>query len=211
MLTGTPEVATVWGVTRSSEKPPAESISAVLGRGLASMRASQQLRQEDVAEAMQGLGLAWERVTVAAVEVGRRTITLLEGAALNVVLGELTEGKTRIWDLVDETATVRFGPRSVLSGTHVRYLLGMTNPGDEWIVVDAIPTAAERKAAARLGVDVDRLRRLSEALWGHHFDAERDGRLMPVDGESARSTQARRGHIARELVTELSDAMGEGK
>lgn len=64
---------------------------------------------------------------------------------------------------------------------------------------------AEQKVAKRLGVDPIDLARLAHRTWGHGFSEERDRRVADrVSGDtSPRSKQAHRGHVTRQLTTEL--------
>lgn len=63
---------------------------------------------------------------------------------------------------------------------------------------------SERKAARSLGEDETVFVLLSSRLWGRSLSEERDARVaegLPSDA-SARTTQARRGHVTRELIAE---------
>lgn len=60
-----------------------------------------------------------------------------------------------------------------------------------------------RKAARRLDMDPTILAGEARKLWGRPFIAEREQRLKSVIDEPARTRQARRGHVTRELVSEL--------
>ncbi len=63
---------------------------------------------------------------------------------------------------------------------------------------------AERHAARKLGTTPERVNLAAVHLWGRTLAEERDHRLSEQAGKaSARRRQALRGHITRELLTEL--------
>jgi len=66
------------------------------------------------------------------------------------------------------------------------------------------PSEAERYAARKLGITPEIVAEAATGLWGRTLDDERDRRLSVAPSPSARSRQARRGHITRDLLTELS-------
>ncbi|WP_300611040.1 helix-turn-helix transcriptional regulator [Trebonia sp.] len=71
------------------------------------------------------------------------------------------------------------------------------------------PTEAETRAAERLGVDPAQLKMASQALWDQSFEEERDARAgSDTPGQSAATVQARRGHAARAMLTELKAFIG---
>lgn len=199
-------------MTRRDETKP---LSAVIGAGLAAWRAQQGLRQEDVALSARHVGLMWTRPTVAAVELGRRELTATELLLLPVVLEGAAAGiSARLWELVAEDAKVRVSPETWLIGRQVRYLLGEPNPRQEWLMGEPradLPTEAERKAAGRLGVAPETVVRRGRARWGHRLDDEREQRLGVTSGVPARTVQARRGHITRQLIAELQGGSAKGK
>lgn len=68
---------------------------------------------------------------------------------------------------------------------------------------------AERIAARRLGVPFTAVVAAALATWGHGLTEERDARAAQRagPGASARSAQAARGHVTRELYRELAPAL----
>lgn len=185
----------------------------VVGKGLAKLRAARGLRQEDVAMSARDLGLGWDRATVAAIETGRRDITLTEGFLLPHVLQEVIGHQVAVWELVDEDAKVAIGPETWMIGKHVRYALGADNPKEEWLAIQPViwPTDAERKAAIRLGMTPEAVMRRGRGRWGQSLDDERDQRLGDTSQVPARTVQARRGHLTRQLIAELSTWPAKGK
>ena len=68
-------------------------------------------------------------------------------------------------------------------------------------VDDAVRGSAEIKAAKKLGVKPQTIVETAKTLWRRTLSEERDARTGLA--EDARSLQARRGHISRELIEEL--------
>lgn len=67
---------------------------------------------------------------------------------------------------------------------------------------------AELKAAGSLGVPALAVSIAALRTWGRSLSEEREIRLgKPVRGESARSRQARRGNVTRELLAEIAEAL----
>ena len=69
----------------------------------------------------------------------------------------------------------------------------------------------ELKVAKRLGVDPREVSLAAFGRWGHSLTAERDMRVTAAaEGASPRTTQALRGHVTRQLVTELEPIVRKG-
>lgn len=154
--------------------------------------------QDDVATAARGFGLNWTRDTVAAIENGRREITLSE---FTVLRGRGIE-RSELERLFNPKAPERSLPLKV-----------------------AAQQDAERKAAQKLGVSPERIVKASERLWGRTLTAERDRLLRENVGmdqaardfwkrrgqrvapRDLRTLQATRGHITRALVEKLREAL----
>lgn len=68
---------------------------------------------------------------------------------------------------------------------------------------------AEQKAARRFGIEARELSLIAHAVWGRGLSVERDHRLLMRVGADTptRTVQALRGHITRELLTELEPAI----
>ena len=68
------------------------------------------------------------------------------------------------------------------------------------------PEDAERHAARRLNVEPAQVRLAARVLWNHQgFGAERDARIGDAASLSARSLQARRGLVTRDMLAELRE------
>jgi transcriptional regulator with XRE-family HTH domain len=75
-----------------------------------------------------------------------------------------------------------------------------------------VPTDPERHAAKRLGVDPALVKLEARRLWRRDFGAERDARLGTEeerDAMEARTLQARRGLVTRDMLAELRAAIDE--
>ena len=217
-----PHVEATWGV--------------VVGARLRARRELRAWRQEDVAGRMVGLGQDWQRVTVAAVEQGSREASALELILLagvfrrslqaflalepDVETGIVLDGAE--WP--EEAVLVVSKPGMRLRwATIVRDVLTAAG-GVEAVTVGgpveshrAPPPEADVKAARALDVGVPELQQAALVLWKRSLAEERDARLGDVEGVPARTVQARRGHLTRQLLGELRQAaplgglLGEGR
>jgi transcriptional regulator with XRE-family HTH domain len=193
-------------------------------------RQRRELRQEEVAERLRSYGLtSWLRGTVAQAEVGARRLVLEEVLLLAVALettpAELVQG--------DPSELVELGSDARLSIEAVRQLLsGMvqtmpvtsgvkaTGPSSEVLaearrfglsdleIIDRAVTGvteADRHVARKVGIPAEHVSLAAMSRWGHTLAEERERRLTERSGEgaSARQLQALRGHVTRELMTEL--------
>lgn len=161
----------------------------VVAQLLRQRREAAGLTQDRVTTAARGLGLNWTRATVAAIEIGRRELSLAEFVTLrgaDVAAGEL--------DVFFAKARAKRGAA-----------------GD-----DAEHMEAEIKAARRLGVEPGAVVAAARRLWGRTLTDQRDALVRAAIGESrpagahagvARAIQARRGHVTRVLVADLSQAL----
>jgi transcriptional regulator with XRE-family HTH domain len=69
-----------------------QSLSAVIGRELKTLREAGGLRQEQLAAEARRFGLSWTRATVAAIELGRRQLSIGELLLLPELLGRAGAG-----------------------------------------------------------------------------------------------------------------------
>jgi len=102
---------------------------------------------------------------------------------------------------------VRRQERIVRTYPQVRPLLAVSGhrikAADVQHAYQSVPTDAEWRAANRLGIEPIVLKIASLALWGHSFEEERDERANASSGDAPSAIQARRGHAARGMVTQL--------
>jgi hypothetical protein len=96
--------------------------------------------------------------------------------------------------------------REKLRRTWFWLLAGKELPPLEYVkTLQAAAGEAERKAAAKLGVSPVVIAAAAYALWGRSLSEERDRRVAALGEAPARTVQARRGHVTRTLLAELTD------
>jgi len=207
-----------------------------VGGNVRDWRASAGVRQDDIVSAARRWGLAWTRSAVADLEAGRRRLTAEELVLLPIVLNDSAGGapSPTLEELVAGKGDVALTERATMSLRQVAKILR----SDETLKLEAPPATtsadmddlvragwreakaqrshhlalplddAEKQAGRRLGVPARRIRTASVALWGRTLSAERDARVTG-DG-SARSKQALRGHVTRQLMESLAAALAQG-
>jgi transcriptional regulator with XRE-family HTH domain len=109
----------VWTVTQTlgygvAMARDAKSPGEVIGQRMRAIREEHGERQDEVAAVARDYGLNWTRATVAAIETGRREVSVAELLALPHILG------VPVWDLFPTDATVRVGPDSTMTGAGAR-------------------------------------------------------------------------------------------
>jgi len=198
----------------------------VLAAGAKTARLNLGLRQEDAATRVRKLGLtSWIRGTVAQVEVGARRLTLEEFVVLALAY-ETTPAALVVGaddELVELTPDARVtvaqlralwsgqgaavqpvpsGRRSVAETARARLRAGRDGVAE--------PSEADRRAARRLGLSLEEALAAAMKRWGRTLSDERDRRLAEQAAElSPRQLQALRGHITRDLLTELTTDLPE--
>ena len=184
-------------------------LSKGLARQLRAVRVQQRLPQGDVADRARGLGLEWDRDTVAKIETGHRELKLVEFLLLPLILA------CPLADLFPPGGLVPLTPSVALTTDQLtRLLRGDLIPVDLSRVVkgakrliqrDAL-REAERKAAKRLGLDPIELSTLAHKRWGMGLTEKRD-QLLTEEARAGdlRSRQALRGWVTRQLDKELTD------
>jgi hypothetical protein len=113
-------------------------------------------------------------------------------------------------DVVQQEASLGSGRREgriVRTNPLVKALLDVSGhrikAADVQCAYESVPTDAEWRAANRLDIEPTILKVASLALWGRSFEAERDARANASSGDAPSAIQARRGHSARGMLTEL--------
>jgi transcriptional regulator with XRE-family HTH domain len=173
--------------------------------------------QEDVAAAARRIGFDWGRSSVASLEAGQRQLSAEELLALPAIIDQAFTGGSDAWAASFSLADLlRPGKKEELAltssvsmtATELEGWLGAEPPGigDRLVAADARAAEADRKAAASLGWTPDKVLRRSLNLWGQTLSDERDARVPSYADASARSLQARRGHVTRTLLNELKEA-----
>jgi transcriptional regulator with XRE-family HTH domain len=201
------------------------TLEQAIGAELRRLREADGTRQDQLAAAARRYGLRWNQATIAAVELGRRKLSLGEVALLPLVLAEglgdpnagaRLLGVGELIPDVDQDVDVSPGLRLPLRT--VRMLFGgpsesaeRPEPSARRPELDAAGDA-ERKAARKLGVSPHAVALAARTLWNQGLTEERDRRVgNPARALSRRSLQARRGRVTRRLVQELAPLLKPGK
>lgn len=216
----------------------APTLQEVISRRLREVRAP-ALRQDDLAAGMRRYGFNWTGATVAAIETGRRNVSLEEATALPLVLGcELTDllldkdiPKVALNErgavLREAIAAIYTHEVAEAPDDELKALLRADRPDldedvelarkeaglrDEGMIGVWIGEArrqeAERKAARALKVSTSHVAAYALRLWGRSLTEERDARLVDTDYVAA-SEQAVKGHITRQLLTEMRELIAD--
>jgi transcriptional regulator with XRE-family HTH domain len=184
----------------------------VIGKGAAAIRRRKGWTQEQAARAYRNEGLTtWRTGTVGSLEAGLRRPGIDDVLRMCAALGTTLDGLIQAADEGGE-CMVELAPGVTASTRAIRDRL---RPGDAPHPIppsgtaDAMPTESERHAARRLGTSPAEVRRAALALWLRSFDEERDARIGDATAMDPRSRQARRGHAAREMLSEIAEAVVE--
>lgn len=188
-----------------------DELDAALSHRLRAALDDAGVRREDFAQRMTGLGFRWSGNTVTQVVTGRRALSLLEVAGVCDLLGQ---------SLADLLPRREFGLHSgsVSTDDVVAALLhgrsdwrahrqGELTPDEQALYDRYFPAEHSEvtvKVARRLGVQPAKVMDAATELWGHSIGMERDRRVPAIEGETRRALQARRGHVTRTLVADLS-------
>lgn len=182
-----------------------------IGQQIRRIREQRHLLQEELARLAQKHGLDWGRDTVAAVETGHRRVSLEEFLLLKPVLEIDLQDLFQKGNIILGGQVVRSDSLKTLlsSGSSALRVVRNTSVPPSFLnfrgngtgarapVVDS----AETKAAKKLGVMPQTIVETAQALWQRTLSEERDDRAgRDVD---ARTLQALRGHISRELIAEI--------
>lgn len=187
-----------------------DGLDAVLAGQMRTALDERRLSREDFASRMRSLGFRWTGNRVTQVVTARRPMSLLEIAGVCSVLQVSVE---ELLLFADSKVDLPGGQVDVAD---VASALG---GGDMWArkqatlaqmsAVFADHMDATVKAAKRLGVTTADVDAAARTLWGQTLAGERDKRVQPVEGETPRALQARRGHITRALLAELREQLGQ--
>jgi transcriptional regulator with XRE-family HTH domain len=194
------------------------TLERAVGGELKRRREAQGLRQDAIAHAAELFGFNWTQSTVAAIEAGRRRLSIGEFGALPMIFaqaGLFIACVVEFFPDTDESVIVAPGIEAPLN--RIRSLYGTREgaaaaPAWEPRILLAAASDAERKAARVLRISPDALLRLAVDRWGHTLAAERDRRIgVRAATLSRRSLQAVRGRVTRELLDELKPRKRTGK
>lgn len=201
----------------------------VVGRNMRDLRVERNWTQDDVARQLRLVGLPWTRSHVAALEGERRDdVSLTElvflAAAFGVRPERWLEGEGQVQLGQHLVAPLR-ELREILSGAPKHAVVNESSVTGvlEWRLVDqladvanlpgaafhayrAVPSEAERNAAKSLELGPVAVYQLACRLWDHGLDEEREARLNEGGRPMVKKT-AYRGHITRQLIRELREAV----
>lgn len=212
------------------------SVATLIGRELRALRETAALRQDQVAATARAWGfLDWTSATVAAVEAGRRQLSVEELVLMPWIINGTGpasavshpdhSGATELPQILgcDHRAVVEITPMLALTGAGFQAIFA--GRADTDAMVRAVLRApksksvrleagldAELKAARKLGIAAADVVTLSRRLWGRSLTEERDRRVSEAAHapRTARALQAQRGHMTRSLVAELGVALKKG-
>jgi hypothetical protein len=181
----------------------ATGFAEVLATGLRAHRDRVDRSQDEVARAMRGFGFpAWTRGVVSAFETGKRRLYADELLAIGPAYA------TTIPAVLRGAGEVRLSDAVAFDGSRVEDVFA----GRALVISDDEDDLGEPevRAARTLGVEPRVLLELSIRRWGRTLTRERDRRTIERAGPdaSARTTQAVRGHVTRELLDELAPDVG---
>ncbi len=189
-----------------------DELDGLIAQRLTEVLADEGLRREDLAQAMTQLGFRWTANIATQVTTRRRSLSLLELAglccALRRPLDDFLRRDAEIPLPAGGNVEVEDVRQALAHGAWVWASKAQTFSRIRSAYVDY--TEAAIKAARRLGVSLPQVDAASRELWGHTLGQERDRRVKRADGESPRTLQARRGHVTRELMSELSEHLRRG-
>jgi transcriptional regulator with XRE-family HTH domain len=198
-------------------KREAPRLGQVVGNNLERIRTEESWSQEDLAARGWRVGLPWSRSTIAAVEAGKRGVDLGEVVLLALVLD------APVSDLLSGSGAVQLGDGSRVSLSDIRRVLTGDASSARTIFPDvkrrifaarkdahdrvmlSASGEAEQKAARKLGVTPHVIAAAAWDLWRRSLTEERNARVdqESLDTTEARSSQALRGHVTRQLLGEI--------
>ncbi len=151
----------------------APALATLLGQRLRALREGGGKRQEDLAAAARGHGLAWSRATVAAIETGRRQLSMGELFLLPAALNRLTgaegpaSGRLLVADLLPERGDqwVALTPRTSVRVRSLRALLGAAAEPMSDQDFDIPHRRQTRMAQAALKESLERWATLTNTMW----------------------------------------------
>lgn len=203
-----------------------DELSAAVGRKVRAIRLAANCSQDELAAAAAREGLAWTRAAVASLETGRRRLGAFELLLLPLALSELDGERHSVAELLEDVQEVLATPnggaitgralRALAAGDSTldaaaeeRRLSAMVAVAHEGLLEHVGRREAERHAARKLDQEPDYIAWMAYRLWGHGLTEEREARLEAIEGHAsdARRRQAVRGHVTRELLDELRQAI----
>lgn len=220
-----------------SKMSQSKSLTQAIGERIRYLREATGLRQEDIASSARGrFGLLWTQATVAAIETGKRHLTVEELILLPLLLTcELEELLPNVDPRV-ENEWIALTPQTEVRLRLLRNVLNgkarNSSPLDIGLTTDrrrseSIPTSlfnnatlvprqlkneaasdAAIKGAQRLRMSPLEIAGAAQRLWGRSISEERDARIAErIRDKKPRTIQALRGHVTRTLLSELRSVL----
>lgn len=193
-------------------------MDVLAGRNIAARRRERGLTQDDLARALQALGVDMGAVTISRAEAGRRRLTLDDlvvlAAALGASASDLFAGDVDV-ELRPDVVVSAAAVRAALDGRGGELLAELT--GGPHASHDGRAPATERGvgeadrwAARRLGVTVEELVARARARWAMTLTEKRDAMVVPeaYGGSAREELRAARRQVTRWLLTELDQEEG---
>lgn len=198
----------------------APGLDQVVGQNLERLRRKRGWSQDDLVSRGWLVGLPWSRMTIATLGSGKRAIGLGEvvliALAARVSVNELLAGGGQV--LIGDGSRMPLSDvRAVVTGDAaepddlgliaMRVHVGRRQAYEQVMLSSA--GEAEQKAARRLGVSPQTIAEAAYDTWRRSLTDERNSRVEELTNseKSARSVQALRGHVTRQLLNELENLM----
>ncbi|WP_394614552.1 hypothetical protein JNUCC0626_32355 [Lentzea sp. JNUCC 0626] len=201
----------------------AESVGAVVGENLERLRTRAKMTQHELAHLLARRGAPMHRSKLAAIGAGDRphlTIAdaILLAHAFNVEMAEFFAGTGPV-EISENVVLSRHAIRDLLRGTTAQGGSASWNPQTQHAELlriadirakgDAIAAAehrlvdADHALAQRLKVSPQVVVSLALQLWGNTLTEQRDARVSQLGDMDRGVRHARRGHITRELSSQI--------
>lgn len=196
------------------------TIGVVIGWNVKQIREGRGVTQREFAAWLRANGVPWSHAQLASIESGRRadielSTTLLLCSVLGVSFDELLAGGSP--DLrASEGVIALSGEYAIVGAVDARAILD--HVGDTRLSVleehgvdpfwDPAPMDADERIAQRLGVPLHSVVDAARDLWGGTLTEERNKRVAGEADEAEEVRRTRRGHITRQLGSELASHMG---
>jgi hypothetical protein len=190
------------------------TLQRVIGENFKRLRGNRN--QEEVADLARRLGLKWTQSTVAAIEAGKRVLSIEEHLLLDFEFPA-----RELWTRPAHVGTVWVGESSMYDAMVFDDLVACffrktnkTKPTAFRQRPDRADIAARRKVdrnvAATLAINPQEVSSRALAMWGHGFAEERDLRLRKAGPDAGKGQRMRLAWITRRMTDELKAQM-EGK
>lgn len=189
-----------------------QTLDQYLAERIREIKEGRQWRQHDLAASARSFGFAWKSDTVAALEGGTRKLAVGEFSYLTLILQ--VDSWTEIFSTDD---TILIAPDlAVKARDYGRFLASKTRRPAPQFNVDrvqrklAAKAESELKAARRLAVTPEKLTAAAWKLWHRSLTHERERLFTEATKDkdvSPRESQALRGHITRQLISQLKEEL----